>query len=136
MGRILSIRLSATTYKEEDVAKTWPKLCSLAWPGLGTLRPGEWTRTNESAMLGSSVAAVSRAFGVRELVDSLLEQGRFGNWKHETAKSLEALLPKLEKSMDALDTALGDWQPGAANTASDAVEDTLDIMEKNVLLED
>ena len=135
MGRILTIRLSAVTFAEDDVAKTWPKLCLLAWPGQGEMRSGAWVRTLLPPKLAASVAVPRTAYGVRELAEALLEESRFGNWSVVTAQSLSEFLPNIEKSIAALETALGDWQPGAAIAASDALEDALDALERDVVLE-
>lgn len=32
MGKLLQIRVSAWTYREEDVVRAWPALTALAWP--------------------------------------------------------------------------------------------------------
>lgn len=32
MGKLLQIRVSAWTYREEDVVRAWPALAALAWP--------------------------------------------------------------------------------------------------------
>ena len=32
MGNLLQIRVSAWTYREEDVVRAWPALTALAWP--------------------------------------------------------------------------------------------------------
>ena len=135
MGRILTIRLSAVTFAEDDVAKTWPKLCLLAWPGQGEIRSGAWARTVFPQKLAASVAVSRTVYGVRELAEALLEESRFGNWSVVTAQSLSEFLPNIEKSIAALDTALGEWQPGAAVTASDALEDALDALEHGVELD-
>ena len=39
MGKILQIRVSAWTYNEDDVPRTWPRLCSAVWPELDKWAP-------------------------------------------------------------------------------------------------
>jgi hypothetical protein len=122
MGRILFVRVSAETYDEAEVARTWPGLCALAWPefkGAGVPAPStgkKWaTATNPGR----------RAL---DLVSTLVEQARF-------ADAGEASIPKdaalrLERLNDQLEAALGDRDVPRAHRLTVEIEDALDDTEK------
>lgn len=129
MGRVLTVRLSAVTYSEEDVYKTWPSLCALAWPGQGETRSGAW-RPCAPAFVGP-VAPEKRTRGVVDLAHDLLEESRFGDWEPGLKNLLEQHLADLAAARSVLDKALEDWQPREANRATDMIEDVLDKLEKS-----
>ncbi len=129
MGRILTIRLSAVTYSEEDVFRAWPRLCDLAWPGKGQVFSDGWKPNPES--FAPPVAADRVRRGVVELANALLEESRLGDWDDTVQNSLRPELASLEKAVRQLETALADWQPQAANLASNSIEDSLDALEEN-----
>lgn len=130
MGRILTVRLSAVTYNDEDVFRTWPALCALAWPGQGETRSGVWRPSAPS--FGGPVPPEKKTRGVPDLVRDLLEEARFGNWEAGLQDRLKQELADLGTVLAALDKALEDWQPQAANKATDSLEDILDKLEKIV----
>ncbi|MFP4315718.1 MAG: hypothetical protein ACLFQR_05795 [Desulfovibrionales bacterium] len=110
MGKYLQIRLTASTYRPEDVLKAWPKLAAGAWP-MGTEN-------------------VSRT-GVLELVDALLDQYRFGELDQHCKRELkDAGIERLAYLKTQLDKALGDWNAGKANETSNTIEETLDELEQ------
>ncbi len=104
MGRILTVRLSVTTYREEDVFRAWPHVCALAWPGKGEIVQGGWRMNPET--FAPPVQAVPVRRGVVELVQSILEESRLGGWDTNLAKRLKTTLDDLEKSAARLEAAL------------------------------
>ncbi len=130
MSGILSIRLSAVTYDEGEVFRTWPQLCALAWPGKGELSGGVWKLNSIPAALAPPVAAEPVRRGVVELAQALAEEVRFGDWPDARKKALAGGAADLEKRLAALEKALGDWQPQAAHAACAALEDILSEMER------
>lgn len=130
MGRVLTVRLSVTTYSEEDVFRSWPHLCALAWPGKGRIFQDGWKPDHE--VFAPPVKAEPVRRGVMELVQGLLEEFRLGDWDKNSKNSLAAGLRELEKKSAKLETALADWQPQAANTATNELEDTLDSLEETL----
>ncbi len=130
MGRILSIRLSAVTYNEEDVFRAWPGLCALAWPGKGDIYGGAWKPAPDS--FTPPVKAEPVSHGVVALAHALLEESRLGDWSDGLKKRLEQELAGLNTAVKQLETALADWQPQAANMASNAIEDRLDSLEEKL----
>lgn len=127
MGKILTIRVRAVTFREEDVFAAWPTLCSLAWPGKGHIFSDGWKP--DPVVFAPPVAANATIFGVTELVQALLEESRLGDWPPATKKALHEGLKKLEGAQNALQTALADWQLHAANTATNTLEDILTALE-------
>lgn len=130
MGRVLTIRLIASTYNEEEAWRSWPTLCALAWPDQGRIFGGGWKPN--PASFPSPVKADSVRRGVVELARGLLEESRFGNWDDNRKNLMRAGLRDLGNSLADLENALADWQPQAANKASDAIEDSLDSLESLV----
>lgn len=130
MGRILTIRLTVATYDESEVFRAWPKLCSLAWPGQGEVANGVWRRTVLPAALQAPQGVPRQQCGVLELAGALADQARFGAWLPAQKEQLRDGLALLAAAGEALETALGDWQAQAAHKASNAMEDTLDDMER------
>lgn len=128
MGRVLTVRVSVTTYNEEDVFRSWPNLCALAWPGKGEVYRDGWKP--KPVTFPPPVAADPVRHGVVELVRGLLEEFRLGDWGKDVKARLEAGLGDLEKALAALESALADWQPQAANTATNIIEDCLDALEE------
>ncbi|SBV94502.1 conserved hypothetical protein [uncultured delta proteobacterium] len=130
MGRVLTVRLSVTTYNEEDVFRSWPRLCALAWPGKGQVFQDGWKPNPE--VFAPPVKAEPVRRGVMELAQGLLEESRLGDWDKDVKSKLAAGLRELEKNAATLEAALADWQPQAANTATNQIEDTLDSLEEKL----
>ena len=110
MGKILQIRLSANTYRSQDVLANWPRLCALAWP-----------RTRDLS---------EQVQGVLQLIDALSDQKQFGDWSLELQERLVSTLQKAIDQKSALQAALADWNAQKANELSFKLEDTLDELEK------
>lgn len=128
MGRILTIRLSAVTYNEEDVFRAWPALCALAWPGQGDRASVGWRP--KPTLFAPPGAPEAKRRGVQDLARDFLEEFHFGDMEDGMKARLKSGTAELEKAIASLEKNLEDWQPQAANTASNAVEDALDTLEK------
>lgn len=123
MGRILFIRVSAETYDEKDVLKTWPKLYASVWPD-----PGVDAEDSPSKITRKMIPARER--GVLELVDGFVEYVRFGDMSEMTRKGLQSGADKLERLRGELDEALGNRDVQNASSLTNTIEDTLDEAEK------
>jgi hypothetical protein len=112
MGKILQIRVTAQTFKTEDVEKEWPKLYATAWPDApkGVRKPG----------------------GVPELVDELEDQFRFGNIAADVKALLAKALPGLMNCKTLMQEALADWDPAMADKLSYTLEDLLSDLESEM----
>ena len=108
MGKVLQIRVSAWTYNEDDVARSWKKLCGLVWSE--SLRPGEKR-------------------GVLELVTALENGLAFGDWPAASAESLKDGIAEAVAVKLSLEEALAEWDPRLANKRSDELEDILTRLE-------
>ena len=112
MGKILQIRVGAWTYDEDEVTAAWPKLTALVW--------SELVRRGHSGMKR----------GVTELAEYLPDALRFADIDDETRKLLAPGAKKVEEKLDAMRSALADWEPRRANTLSNELEDALTALEK------
>lgn len=130
MGRVLTVRLHAVTYNEEDVFRAWPELCALAWPTKGELSGDRWRPRHE--VFAAPVAAVPQRYGVADLVRDLLEEYEFGDWDSELQARLREGIAALRTAGESLDRALENWQPQAANAATNDIEDALDRLQKEL----
>ena len=113
MGKILQIRVYAYTYNEEDVRKTWPRLWSLAFEETKPGFPYEMA-------------------GVLELVRALDDLYQFGVMPEAFRTVVASGLPKVVKAVEELQRHLADWNPQAANQASDRIEEGLGELERQV----
>jgi hypothetical protein len=111
VGRLLQIRVSATTYRPEDVARAWPRLFAAAWP-------------NEVVR--------GAAAGVLELVEGLSDSMRFGEMPEQLKRELEPGITRAIFLKRQLEEALGEWNARRANELSEALEQILDETEKAV----
>lgn len=109
MGKVLQIRVSAWTYNEDDVQRTWAGLSALAWPQ--PARPGEKR-------------------GVLELVTALENGLAFEDWSKGVADRLRQGITQAGDIRIRLEQALADWDPREANRLSDVLEDTLSLLEE------
>ena len=112
MGKILQIRVGAWTYDEDEVTAAWPKLTALVWSELDRWGPSGMKR------------------GVTELAEYLPDALRFADLDDETRKLLAPGAKKVEEKLDAMRSALADWEPRRANTLSNELEDALTALEK------
>ena len=112
MGKILQIRVGAWTYDEDEVTAAWPKLTALVWSELDRWGPSGMKR------------------GVTELAEYLPDSLRFADIDDETRKLLAPGAKKVEEKLDAMRSALANWEPRRANTLSNELEDALTALEK------
>ena len=113
MGKILQIRVIATTYRAEEVKETWPRLSALAWP-------------HPPRVAGPPL----EARGVMELAGVLHDRARFVHKDGELAPKLtQGLADAAQKKRD-IETALADRDPQRANTLSQELESLLDELER------
>lgn len=112
MGRILQIRVTATTYRPEDVGEAWPRLSALAWP-------------HPPQIAGPPV----RERGVLELVGTLDDRVRFvledGTLRQRVVQRVEAAAGIVAD----LEAALADWDAARANLVTQELEAALDELE-------
>ncbi len=109
MGKLLQIRVSAWTYREEDVSECWPALAHLAWPR--PPYPGEKR-------------------GVLELAGALETELAYAGWDGELKERLASGIERAARLKTQLEQALADWEPREANRLSDSLEDALTELER------
>ena len=114
MGKVLQIRVSAWTYDEEEVVEAWPRLCVLVWSQLDKWGP------------------VGMKRGVAELAEYLPDALRFSDLPEEVKKMLRPGTEKVSAVLNEMRSALASWDPRRANTLSDALEEALSELEKEV----
>ena len=112
MGKILQIRVGSWTYNEDEVTAAWPKLSALVWSELDRWGPSGMKR------------------GVTELAEYLPDSLRFADIPEEARKLLMPGAKKVEEKLNAMRSALADWEPRKANTLSNELEDVLTELEK------
>lgn len=113
MGRVLTVRVQASTFREDDVRRAWPRLWHLAFEAHQPAFP--------CAMRG-----------VLELVRAVDDLRQFVRLEAEVTAALEAGLPAVLAAWRALEDALGRWDVRAALAATDALEDALDHLERQM----
>lgn len=109
MGRVLQIRVSASTYRDEDVVDAWPRLVALAWPN-GVTGP--------------------EGGGVLALVSTLDGAWNFAGWKDDIRSKLGSGIQQAAELSSRLQDALAEWNPREANTLSNQLEAALDDLER------
>lgn len=113
MGKVLQIRVSASTYDPEDVYRVWPRLSKLAW--------------------GDKRFAENASIGVRELAAKLADRSKFDNdWADDVKRIVEEAVPNLDELDNRLETALADRNPSKADGISYELEDALSELENEV----
>ncbi len=112
MGKVLQVRLYAYTYAEDDVRREWPLLWKWAFE---ETRPG---------------FPLERE-GVMELVRALDDMLRFEKGSDTLRQALSRYLPSVTEQARKLEEALADWDPKAANAATDRIEEGLTELERN-----
>ena len=135
MGDILSIRVMAQTMDEEEVAKTWPGLCTLVWPDwTGRLRLKTW---NFDKIMGpvSGPSAVEKSLGQRkhgvvELAQGLADLLGFGELPAPVREALKGPAAVVDKTNRDLAKALSDWDVQRANSLTNELENALEQAEK------
>lgn len=136
MGKILNIRVMAQTYNENDVAKAWPRLASLAWPewsaklGLEAIDdslPGY--STGESVV---EKALGARKHGVMELAGALPDLLNFSDLPDNILNALAEPVARADKARRGIDAALGDWDVKTAAALTFELEEALSAAEKSL----
>ncbi len=108
MGRILQIRVSASTFDQAEVERRWPRLVALGF---------------------SPPTLLEQEKGVLQLVDNLADRLEIGMLPAEAQRELSDGIKKAAAARVQLDAALGEWNARAANSATDEIEDALDELE-------
>lgn len=108
MGKVLQIRVVAVTWDEERIEDYWPRISRLAF----------------------SVPIKLANHGVLEMVRALHEGMQFEKWPEERKAALGPGIEKCEEIRKELERALADWDPKKANELSNALEDSLDKLER------
>ncbi|MEF2144374.1 MAG: hypothetical protein V3573_02915 [Desulfovibrionaceae bacterium] len=111
MGRLLQIRVSASTYDEQAVSKAWPVLAKLAW---GVDRVD------------------GAAYGVLELCETIADKARLHLLSDDAALALGKGPEEAEAIRRKLEQALAEWKASEANRLSDDLEEALSELEKRV----
>lgn len=111
MGKVLQIRVMAYTYAEDDVRKAWPVLWKWAFE---ETKPGFPHDTR----------------GVLELVRALADLYQFQDISEPLRFVLKKFLPAVLAGVEDLQQHLADWNPRAANQASDRIEEALNELNK------
>jgi len=109
MGRILQIRVSATTFDEKAVEKAWPVLNKLVW------EKGEFMNPSR---------------GVMELAHAAFTAVDAGLLPSQQAGALEKDARRAEEIRRSLEQALGDWDAKMADRLAYELEDVLDELEQ------
>jgi len=110
MGRLLQIRVIAQTYDEAEAEGRYAKLYALAWPTEAT--PSSGPR------------------GVLELTAALDDKVRLGDLPGPDRKAMLPGVGRAMAALAALEAALGDRDPQAADRLSYELEDILAELEK------
>lgn len=111
MGKILQIRVSASTHDLRAVSRAWPRLVAIVQAGGAT---------------GLDT------IGVLELIEKMHDQARFGLMPDDAKRLLGSGLDNLTSLKRRLETALENWQAQEANLLSDAIEDTMTQLETDL----
>ncbi len=114
MGKVLQIRVSAWTYDEEEVVRTWPRLAELVWAQLNA-----W---------GS--AGMRR--GVLELAEYASDAVRFSDMPEARKQRLAPWAKAVTARLGEMREALANWKPREANALSEKLEDALTDLERQM----
>jgi hypothetical protein len=108
MGKILQIRVSAWTYSEDEVEKTWPALWKMVWGEGGDAVPKK---------------------GVVELAQAAFDAVRAGLVSADRCEAMKEKAEEAESLRFKLEEALSSRQPKEADRISYELEDCLDSLE-------
>ena len=120
MGRNLFIRVSASTYDEDRVAKDWPDLFELAWPSIKVA-----DRAREK--IAESFSPKGR--GVLDLASRMVDSIAYGELSEAQRARMAPLGKDLQARLTGLENALGNRDVASADKLTNAIEDSLDAME-------
>jgi hypothetical protein len=113
MGDLLQIRVSASTFRPEDVESRYPKLVELA---------AEYADADAEA----------NGLGVLELVNALQNTLHMGDVGPDLRDALKENVAAAFYLKTQLEAALADRKPQEADSFSYSIEETLDKLEKSV----
>ncbi len=108
MGKVLQVRVSAWTFSEDEVKKTWPLLWKLVWGEGGDAIPKK---------------------GVIELAQAVFDAVRAGLIPDNEADPLRDGAENVEALRFKIEDALSSWQPKDADKLIYELEDGLDALE-------
>jgi len=108
MGKLLQVRVTAWTFSEDEVEKTWPALWKLVWGEGGDAIPKK---------------------GVLELAQAVYNAVRAGLVTDAQVDALKDGAETVEDLRFKIGDALGDWQPREADKLIYRLEDELDALE-------
>ncbi|OBQ51565.1 hypothetical protein [Halodesulfovibrio spirochaetisodalis] len=112
MGKVLQVRVWASTYSEDEVRQEWPRLYELAFP-------------KEQQLYVAKT-------GVIEMIETLVDACRFADWSDELKDYAKKPLDVLFVLCKELEAALSEWNPQKANQLTDKIEDALSDLEKDL----
>lgn len=107
MGKVLQIRVIATTWDEDLIGEYWPRISALAF--------------------AVPVKLANR--GVLEMTRALADGLEFAQWPDARKQALGPGIRKAAQIRADLEKALANWQPAKANELSNQLEDALDQLE-------
>ena len=110
MGNFIQIRVTATTYDVAAAEDRYPKLYALAWP--------------------TEATPVAGPRGLLELAGALDDRVRLGDLPGAERAALLSGVERALAARDALEAALADRDPQAADRFSYSLEDALAELEK------
>lgn len=109
VGKVLQVRVSATTWNEELVEKMWPNLYELAF----------------------SVPTKFSQHGVSDLIRGLDEGLKYLDWSEQRQTKMGPSISHIAQLQRDLERALADWNVTVANNLTDEIEKQLDQLEDN-----
>ncbi len=109
VGRVLQIRVSASTFNPDDLDREWPVLVSLGF---------------------TPPVILEQERGVLQLVENLADRLDMGVLPEEAARDLGDFIRKAAAAKERLEAALAEWNARLANQCSDEIEQALDDAEK------
>jgi hypothetical protein len=124
---------------EEDVARTWPALCTLVWPRWMNMLKLQSMRLIQIIGPTLGPSSVEQLFGqkqhgVMELAQSLEDIFRIDESPGCVLPAVKEPLAKMEVIFKQLNKALADWKTQEANLLTNQLEDALNVMEQAILL--
>ncbi|MDL2316083.1 hypothetical protein LJC59_03265 [Desulfovibrio sp. OttesenSCG-928-A18] len=122
MAGNLFIRVSAVTYDEKEVPRSWPLLFMAVWPD-----PGLDGFSSPAKLARKLVPAANR--GVLELARAVDDFAHYGDVPEAGRAKIEAAAEKLRALLEKLDAALGDRDVQGAHKLCAQIEDALDEAE-------
>ncbi len=111
MGKLLYIRVNASTYDETKVRKEFPTLCELVW--------------NEK----DSYIPAAQFFGVLELIATLHEALEYANFPQELVNLLKNEVQELVILKENLSKAITSWEVREADKITYDIEEKLQVLE-------